>query len=208
MKVINLFTFTLILFAQNTLMSQDVRMNPDRFTAFNRKVLYRNDVAYLNAQYKDGLLWLKDSNFDNGTIELDLKGLNNPGKSFVGIAFHGQDDFTFDAIYFRPFNFKNPERNNHSVQYISMPDFDWSVLRNAHPGKYENTIEPTPMPVDEWFHVKLIVDNSTIKVYVNNSDVPTLEVEKIGKFKQGKIGFWVGHDSDGWFKNLSVSPNK
>ncbi len=34
-----------------------------------------------------------------------MRGKNVFQKSFIGIAFHGQDDKTYDAVYCRPFNF-------------------------------------------------------------------------------------------------------
>jgi hypothetical protein len=49
-----------------------------------------------------GILWLKENNFSRGTIEVDLRGRDLLQRSFVGIAFHGSDDATYDAIYFRP----------------------------------------------------------------------------------------------------------
>src|SRR5690606_24262451 len=121
------------------------------------------------ARANDGILWLNGSHFKNGTIELDIKGKDVPGKSFVGIAFHGLDNRTFDAIYFRPFNFRNSERNLHSVQYVAMPDHDWSVLRNAFPSVYEHSIQPVPIPVDDWFHVRVVVHYPIVQVYVNGS---------------------------------------
>src|SRR5262245_23005149 len=47
--------------------------------------------------------------FRNGTIEFDAKGRNLMGQSFLGLAFHIQNDSTYDAVYFRPFNFSNPD---------------------------------------------------------------------------------------------------
>ena len=69
------------------------------------------------------------------------------------MAFHGLNDTTFDAVYFRPFNFNNPARNGHSVQYISHPEFPWYKLRKE---QYENLINPVPEPND-WFHVLIIM---------------------------------------------------
>src|SRR6266487_177262 len=67
------------------------------------------------------------------------------------------DSTTFDAIYFRPFNFFNPERNTHSVQYISMPDHPWQQLRQDFPGKYESKIYNPPNP-DDWFHATIEIN--------------------------------------------------
>jgi len=204
MKTKLLFTLLFGLTINYTVNAQKISAQSDNWTQFNRKVTFTGDIIHLNAQERDGLLWLNNFNFSNGVIELDIKGKNAPGQSFVGFAFHGVNDETFDAVYFRPFNFKNPERNSHSVQYISMPDNDWSKLRTEHPGKYENTVNPVPEPVDDWFHTKIVVEYPSVKVYVNGSNEATLEIEQISNQKQGKVGLWVGNGSEGWFKDLNI----
>src|SRR6266498_3297788 len=85
-------------------------------------------AVFLNAAPEDGLAWIEGVELSEGTIELDIKGTNQPGRSFVGIAFHGQDNRAFDAVYLRPFNFQSSEqeRRSHSIQYISRPGHDWS----------------------------------------------------------------------------------
>lgn len=176
--------------------------NSDHWTVYNREANFDGNV-YLSANTGDGLLYLKDVEFKNGKIELDIKGKNTPGRSFVGVAFHGLNNETFDAVYFRPFNFKNPQRNSHSVQYISMPEYDWSKLRNEHPGKYENTVLPVPDP-DSWFHATMVVHYPEVKVFVNDSEEPSLVVDQISNRKSGWLGFWVGNGSDGSFKNLKI----
>lgn len=170
----------------------------------NRDVTYDNTV-YLNSQPGDGLVWLKDLIFENGTIEVDIKGKDVQGQSFVGIAFHGVNDSTYDAVYFRPFNFKSRERKNHAVQYISHPQYSWFKLREEQPEKYENPVNPVPEP-EEWFHATIIVDNPSVKVFVNNANEPSLEVNKLSSRKEGWIGFWVGNNSEGNFKNLKIIP--
>jgi len=174
------------------------------WVAFNRVISY-DDGLQLDSKSGEGLLWLKDFEFGNGRIELDVKGKDEQGKSFVGLAFHGLNDSTYEAIYFRPFNFKNPERNGHSVQYISHPEYTWNKLRQEHPEKYENTISPVPEPTD-WFHVTIIVKYPTVNVFVNNSDEPSLTIEQLISRKEGWIGFWVGNNSEGYFRNFKIIP--
>ena len=202
------FTSILFLLLSNHLSAQHtatIDIKTENFTVSNRQVSFTDATAHLNGGSNAGFLWLNNSNFTNGTIELDIKGKNDPGRSFVGVAFHGKDDQTYDAIYFRPFNFKNPDRKNHSVQYISIPDNDWPMLRERSPGKYENQLNPVPEPVDDWFHVKIEVNYPKVKVYVNGSDKPVLEIDQISATKEGKIGFWVGNGSEGWFRNLKIT---
>ncbi len=182
-----------------------LEMDPENWSVYNREVSFDGGTAHLNAKANDGLLWLKDAPFKNGTIELDIKGRDTPGRSFVGLAFHGRDNETFDGVYFRPFNFKNPQKKSHAIQYIAMPENDWSSLRKAFPGKYESSMDPVPEVVDDWFHVKVVVDHPKVTVYVNGSSSPTLGIEQISTRKTGKVGFWVGNGSEGWFKNLKIT---
>ena len=153
------------------------------------------------------MAWVTGLEFSEGTVEVEIKGKNEQGRSFVGIAFHGQDNRAFDAVYLRPFNFKAGEeaRRSHSIQYVSMPEYDWNKLRNSHPGKYEFPIAPAPDP-DSWVKLKLVIKEKNVAAYVNGSDTAALNVELLNDRAKGKLGLWVGNGSDGWFKNLKVIP--
>jgi hypothetical protein len=153
----------------------------------------------------DGIVWLKDIHFTKGTIEVDLRGKDVTQRSFLGIAFHGVDTSTFDAVYFRPFNFQStdPARKVHMVQYISPPRFTWQYLRSEFNGVYEKGIDPPPAPT-EWLHAKIVVSDTDIKVYVNNAKSPSLTVQKLNDRQDGKIGLWV-FDLPGDFANFTIS---
>jgi hypothetical protein len=143
--------------------------------------------------------------FSNGTVEFDVKGRSLMGQSFLGLAFHIQNDSTYDAIYFRPFNFSNPDtiRRWRAVQYISLPKYDWDKLREEFPGKYENKVNPVPGG-DDWFHCKIICKDKLISVFVNGSSTPSLVVNKLTNTSNGKIGLWVDNGSDGSFANVEI----
>ena len=49
----------------------------------------------------EGPAYLPNIEFANGTLEVDMKGKDVQGGSFVGVAFHGVDGSTYDAVYFR-----------------------------------------------------------------------------------------------------------
>ncbi len=156
-----------------------------------------------------GLMILKDYEFSDGTIEFDVKGKNELQKSFVGVAFHLQDENTYDGVYFRPFNFENPDtvRRPRSVQYVSMPQYSWPTLREKFPGKYENKVNPVPNP-DDWFHVKILLKGKSVKVFVNDSSKPSLEVEKLSQTTKGKFALTLGNNSGGSFANVVITPSK
>lgn len=211
MKAIRLLFVTLLCtgwaFAQQNEIIPDLSQVRDTtIWHLSDRELLGEDPVHLDKGEGDGILWLKDLSFENGTIELDIKGRDIRGESFVGLAFHGLDRNNFDLIYFRPFNFKSPEKKGNSVQYVSLPEFTWQKLRKEHPGVYENEPIPTPNPND-WFHATIVVDYPTVKVYIDNSDEPSLAIEQLSTRKNGWIGIWVGSNSEGEFKNLKIKKN-
>lgn len=160
-------------------------------------------AVQLNAAQGDGLAILEDVIFDGGTIEVQLLGENSPGRSFVGVAFNIQDDETYEAIYFRPFNFVATEqiRRDHMVQYIYHPEYTWFKLREERTGEFENEI-PSPPDPDDWFKATIVVLDKHVEVYVDDRSEPVLKVERLSSVSRGKIGLWVGNGSSGRFRNL------
>ncbi|MEJ7692303.1 family 16 glycoside hydrolase [Daejeonella sp.] len=193
-------------YAQQNQFSPDMTKAKDAgtWTPVNREISIKDQVIHLDDKNGMGLLWLNELQFTNGEIELDIKGKNQQGRSFLGIAFHGVNDSTFDAVYFRPFNFNNPDRKGHSVQYISLPGNDWFVLREKWPGKYENSSQPVPDP-DNWFHIKVQVKHPVVSVFVNNNSTPSLVISQLSSNKTGRIALWTGNTSGGDFRNLRIS---
>lgn len=177
---------------------------------FNRKLsqFSENDKKGIRFSKNagDGIAWLKGVEFSNGTIELDIRGKDVLQESFVGVAFHGVNNEILDAIYFRPFNFQStdPVRKIHAVQYISHPDYTWSVLREKYNGKYEKAVTPAPNGND-WFHAKIVLQFPKVTVYVNSNSEPSLVIDKLNDRKSGKIGLWIGNNSDGDFANLHIT---
>ena len=74
--------------------------------------------VHLNEAEGLGIAWISGQEFGYGVIEFDVKGKDALQRSFVGFAFHGLNDTTYEAIYFRPFNFQatDPARKAQGVQ--------------------------------------------------------------------------------------------
>ncbi len=154
----------------------------------------------------NGIVWLKGLDFKTGTIDVDLRGKDVFQQSFLGIAFHGVDTITYDAIYFRPFNFQSTDtlRRKHTVQYISEPNFSWDKLRAEHPLVYENAVNPFPQAT-AWFHARIVVTEDEVIVYTDHSSTPSLTVKKLNTRQDGLIGLWsLGLTGD--FANLDINP--
>jgi hypothetical protein len=176
---------------------------------FNRSLSGLNDKkgVRLSESPGDGVAYLEGIEFANGAIEIDIKGKDVQQQSFVGVAFHGLDEKTYDAIYFRPFNFKTEDqaRRIRAVQYISHPTYTWNKLRAENPGKYEKPVIPAPDPND-WFHARIVVASPKVSVFINDAKEPSLVVEQLSDRKKGLIGLWVGNTSGGDFANLKIVP--
>lgn len=146
--------------------------------------------------------------FTDGVIEFDALGQSDPPQSnFLGVAFRFVDEQTYDAVYFRPFNFRadDAERKLHAVQYISHPNYHWFDLRKDHPGRYEQPIVPAP-DGDTWFHARIVIERPTVRVYVNAATEPSLVVEELSGRTGGGIGLRVGPGQGGHFANLTIIP--
>ena len=164
-------------------------------------------VVTFDGRPGSGAAWLDGFEFENGTIEVRIKGKNNPGLSFVGVAFRGVDDEIYDAVYFRPFNFvgNNELSRSHMVQYVSHPDNTWSRLREEHTDVYENVLIDPPDP-DEFFSARIVITKPEVRVYVGDDAEPSLVVNELSDRTGGRIGLWMGNNSDGSFADLVIRP--
>ena len=154
---------------------------------------------------------IKNLNFKNGTIEVKvlsrlIKNAPAFARGFIGLAFRIDVANTkFESIYIRPINGRNEDqvRRNHSIQYFSFPDYKFERLRKESPEKYESYAD---MGLNEWITLRIEVDGTKARLFVNNAKQPSLIVNdlKHGGENSGSIGLWVGNYTEGYFKDLKV----
>jgi hypothetical protein len=201
-----------LLFAASSVASQQRIIEPKDVAAFNRSVSGVSDGTKkglrLDERAGDGVAYLRGIELGNGTIEFDVRGKDAQGQSFVGVAFHGVDGTTYDAIYFRPFNFRAEDsaRRSHAVQYISHPSYTWQKLRAERPGIFEQPVNPAPDP-NAWFHVRVLVASPRVSVFVGDAKEPSLVVKQLSDRTKGLVGLWVGNNSGGDFADFKIIPN-
>jgi hypothetical protein len=189
----------------------------ERLAAGKLRVVNREAIAaegdrrgiHLSEKGGNGVAWIEGTDFARGTIELDVRGRDVPQRSFVGVAFHRQNDNTYEAVYLRPFNFRNSDvaRRQNAVQYISLPDYDWPRLRKEFPSEFESPVDAAVVPTD-WVPLRIVVQDKTVEVFVGGVAAAALEVRKLGTLGSGQVGLWVGNGSDGDFANLRITPLK
>jgi hypothetical protein len=160
----------------------------------------------------DRVAVLTSISFGDGTIEAEVYGEPGPGaaetaRGFVGIAFQvAQDVSGFECFYLRPTNGRADDqvRRNHSVQYISLPEFPWYRLRKEFPEKYETYADLVPAA---WTKVRIEVKGERATLFVNNAEQPTLIVNRLkrGANAAAPIGLWIGPGTVAYFADLRLS---
>jgi hypothetical protein len=161
---------------------------------------------------EDRVAVLSNTSFQDGTVEAEVSGEPGPGafegaRGFVGIAFRVASDVSkFECFYVRPTNgrVEDQVRRNHSVQYISFPEFPWHRLRKEFPEKYETYTDLAP---GEWTKIRIEVNGDKARLFVNGVPQPTLLVNdlKLGQGTAGAIGLWIGPGTVAHFANLKIS---
>lgn len=153
----------------------------------------------------DGVAYLTGVEFSNGAIEVEMRGKDVEQQCFIGVVFHGVDGKTYDAIYFRPFNFKTEDaaQRIRAVQYVAHPTYTSQKLRAEHPGKYEQALDPAPNPND-WFHARVVVESPKVSVFINDAKEPCLAVTQLSDRKKGLVGLFGGGAVGGDFANLKI----
>jgi hypothetical protein len=166
----------------------------------------------LNAGDDDSTLAIFPAqDFHDGVIEVDVAGSPRPGsiessRGFIGVAFRLQEHGAKgEYFYLRPTNARSDDqlRRNHSVQYVSAPNYPWERLRKETPGVYESYAD---MEAGAWTHIKIIVSGTTASLYVNGAARPCLIVNdlKLGDL-HGPVALWSHSTTDGYFANLKIT---
>jgi hypothetical protein len=176
-----------------------------------RKAIRVTEAPGAPDQPEDKLVVLAGTEFQDGVIEVDLAGRPGTGagegaRGFVGVAFRVAPDVSkFECFYLRPTNGRADDqvRRNHSVQYVSFPDFPWPRLRKETPEKYESYADLVP---GEWTKVKVEVRGVKARLYVHGAAQPVLVVNdlKLGEGK-GAVALWIGPGTEAHFSNFRVS---
>lgn len=188
-----------------------VNVKVETVTFKGRNALRVSDAAPAGSGDEGRLVVLPKTEFQDGTIEVDLAGEPGPGASegargFVGLAFRvAPDQSRFECIYLRPTNGRADDqiRRNHSVQYISVPGFPWPRLRKEFPEKYETYVDLQPA---EWTKVKIEVRGEKARLFVNGVEQPTLLVNDLKQgVSKGAIALWIGTGTVAHFANLRIS---
>lgn len=188
-------------------------VNVEQVTYKGKQAVRVTDAMKAGAEGNDDrLAILANTSFQDGTIDAEIAGEPAPGafegaRGFVGVAFRVAPDVSkFECFYLRPTNGRADDqvRRNHSVQYVSFPEFPWSRLRKEFPEKYESYADLVP---GQWTKIRIEVIGERAKLFVNGAEQPGLLVNdlKLGGKAMGAIGLWIGPGTVAHFGDLRMT---
>jgi len=170
-----------------------VPMTADRWQAkenaeFLRQLGFYRGLMRLNS----GSALLKGVTFGDGTIEFDV---NTIGRGMPGIAFRLQDDDNFELLYLRP----DPACPAFRACMQYAPQTHGVLLWDLFP-QYQTR---APLRENGWNHIRMVVSDRRMNVFVNDVPSPTLEVGRLeGDATTGALRL----QGPGTFANLVITP--
>ena len=172
--------------AQNDIIGFD----SDRWNLVDAEVAER-----LNRTCLSGAALLKDVEFENGVIEVDIAV--DGSRSYPGLIFRVQDDGNYERFYVRP---HRAGLYPDALQYT--PVFNGVAGWQLYNG--DGFTAGADVPTDEWVHLRMEVMGSQARVYLGDAGDPALEIDDLKHgISSGGIGVLGPKNSTACFSNFS-----
>ncbi len=151
-----------------------------------------NRVPHMQLTPEAGKVVAKGLDFKSGTIEFDVKPNN-----MMTFYFRYQDANETECFYLR-MGRAGDSLAMEGVQYA--PYLDGVLMWDTYVEYQSNA----SFAKNEWSHIKLVISDAQLRMYVNHPDQPTLEVEHLaGNTERGTLGF----EGDMAVRNLTLQPD-
>ena len=176
-----------------------------RYHSIRRAVVkeYRGKTALcVNGQRSDGAVYLPGIEFRDGVIEVDMA---TPDRSAPGIGFRGRDKGKWrNRIMFSRRRGRSQDRRGVVEQAVVTRKASTVLLLNIEESRYYGLSEE--LGGYDWFHVKIVVQGDTIRVYLNGGQKPSVVVGAMFDGDQkGVLGLCGGDFYFANFKYTTVS---
>ncbi len=184
------FIICCLLYSNNYSQKIEIPFDADKWT-----LLGAENTEFLGRKCLMGIASLKDIEFENGIIELDLAVTGE--RSYPGIVFRMSDQNNYERIYIRP---HLPKTFQNVVQYEgTFNGLDsWQLYYGD--GKTTSAV----FPVNQWFHLRIEVLNNQALLYLNDSTDPIMFIKELAHGNsKGTLGVWGSKDGSAFFSNFT-----
>ena len=175
---------------QSRASAEVVGFDSDRWVLANAEI-----VDHLGRKCLRGVAYLKDVEFENGVIEVDLAV--DGRRSYPGIVFRRQSDDNYERFYVRP---HRAGLYTDALQYT--PVFNrvagWQLYHG--PGFTAGA----DLPIDQWIHLRMEIQGTQARVYLDDADQPALVIDALKHgVSKGTIGVFGPRDGTACFSNFA-----
>ena len=179
-----------VITSNNKAQSIAVDFDSDQWVSVNSQ-----KQEFLGRKSLMGFAYLKDMEFENGVIEVDVAVQRM--RSYPGILFRMTSPTEYERVYLRP---HRAGLYPDAIQYVaSFNGIDSWQLYNG-----EGMTAPVVLPYNEWFHVKIEIRGAQARIFVNDSEQPVLSITDLQHgISKGTIGLNGPTDGSAYFSNFS-----
>jgi sugar lactone lactonase YvrE len=154
-------------------------------------------VEHLGRQSLAGFAYLRDVEFENGVIEVDIAVTGQKVRAYPGIIFRMRSDDNFERFYVRT---HRASLYPDALQYAPIHNgiTSWQLYTG------DGFTAGVDFPAEQWVHVRMEILGKQARVYVGEMEKPALIVNELqhGESK-GKIG--VMAEGTAYFSNFKYT---
>jgi len=170
-----LFLMAILMFFSTELDAENVDFDLEGW-----QLIYGEIVDHLGRKAFTGSAYLKDLEFRNGTIKVDIAVTG--ARSYPGITFRMQSPENYESFYIRP---HRAGLYPDALQYT--PVFNRQGCWQLYNGKGYTAF--ADIPTGRWLHLKIEILGTRARVFLNNSAEPALVIDDL---KHGDISGTIG----------------
>jgi sugar lactone lactonase YvrE len=186
------FLFCLVFSTHAIAETNVVNFESDQWVTDNAQI-----VEHLGRQSLLGFAYLRDVEFDNGIIEVDIAVTGEKVRAYPGIIFRMQSEENFERFYVRT------HRANlypDALQYTPIDNgiTSWQLYNG------EGFTARADFPSGQWVHVKMEILGKQARVYVGDMEKPALIVNELMHGEsRGTIGIMA--EGTAYFSNFKYT---
>jgi hypothetical protein len=157
-------------------------------------------VEYRGRQALLGTAFLKDAEFKDGVIEVDVAVTG--ARSYPGVLFRMQTGQDYERVYIRPH--RPGTLYPDTLQYVPA----WHGIDGWQLYSGDGFNAGATIPTGEWFHLRLEVRGTQARLFIGNDAEPALRIHRLQRgLTRGTIGLSGPRDGTAWFSNFRYRPD-
>jgi sugar lactone lactonase YvrE len=154
-------------------------------------------VQFMDRKCLIGTAFLKDVEFENGVIEVDIAVAGQKARTYPGVLFRVQSPGDYEHVYIRP---HRASLYPDAIQYA--PAFNGISGWQLYNG--ENYTSAADIPDNQWVHLKLEVSGSQARLFMDDMEQPVFVMNYLKHgVSKGSIGLNSPMDRTGYFSNFT-----